>query len=573
MAIFLLLLSENVRSQSNDTAHVSINYLSTQGAFSNYLFGTSSGPYDPNAFVLSRACGLKLLQGGYTGRIPLNANDSTQYNFTASDLQVNAIINNGMEPMFILPAPYTKPANLTNFATFIKNIIRHYKQGWNNGYYYNLKVVTWANEPDLGTTFWGGTQTEYFDTYATVSNAIKSLDSTITIVAPNLAFPCSWSGSTRVLSSWVTNFLSYCQTNNVKVDIFSFHAYTPITYYQFYYDMTLMNNALSAYPALSNIYDTPKLGNTEWNTMLGDLWSGSYHKQFDSAWVAAHNILALSAMTAQGLTLSTRMGGTFNSVSNCHDFLLTDCNSIGKPPYFAFKGFNMLANYTKLQTTGSDYINFSATSGKNADTVTLVLSNFDALTYLNRFEPNTSRPPWTDYNKYVANFGTPAVYEYARISINNLPWTNDRIKVFHYLVDDNNDLNLVNTSSFGGSSNLSFIAAMTAPSVHIFKIFKETITGIKPITGIIPKEYSLSQNFPNPFNPSTTIQFAIPNSQFVILKIYDVLGREVAKLVEGELNPGELSVVLDAKSLASGVYFYQLRAGIFIQTKKMLIIK
>ena len=77
----------------------------------------------------------------------------------------------------------------------------------------------------------------------------------------------------------------------------------------------------------------------------------------------------------------------------------------------------MLANNTKLQTTGSDYINFSAASGKSTDTVTLVLSNFDALT-LNRFEPNTSMPPWTDYNKYVAAFGTP--YS-TRIAVNNLP--------------------------------------------------------------------------------------------------------------------------------------------------------
>lgn len=578
-AIFLLLLSANVRSQNNDTAQVSLNYSNTQGAFSNYLFGNITAPqYDPNGYILSRACGFRLLETGNGMPVPLNANDSTQYNFTTLDQSVAEIINQRMEPLLWLGMPSKKPANLTNYATFINNVIWHYKQGWDKGYYYKLKVVRWANEPDLtnrgGTgVFWTGTQQEFFDTYAAVSNAIKTLDSTIIIDAPGFAFPASWSGNTRVLDSWVTNFLSYCQTNNVKVDIFSFHAYTPITYYQFYYDMTLMNNALSAYPALSNIYGTPKLGNDEWNTMVGDLWSGSYHKQFDSAWVAAHNILALSAMTAQGLTLSIRYGGTFNSVSNCHDFLLTDCNSIGKPPYFAFKGFNMLANNTKLQTTGSDYINFSATSGKSTDTVTLVLSNFDALTYLNRFEPNHSMPPWTDYNKYVAAFGTPAVYEYAHVTINNLPWTNYRVNVIHYLVDDNNDLSIVDTSTYGAASNLSFVVPLSAPSGHIFKIFKETITGIEPITGIIPKEYSLSQNFPNPFNPSTTIQFTIPNSQFVILKVYDVLGRDVATLVDVELDPGEHSFIYDSKDLPRGMYFYRLQAGQCVQQKTMVLIK
>lgn len=580
-AIFLLLLSVpqgGIKSQSNDTAQVSLNYSNTQSAFSDYLFGNVTSPvYDQNGFVLSKDCGFRLLETGNGMPIPLNANDSTQYNFTALDQSVAEIINQGMEPLLWLGMPSKKPANLTNYATFIKNVIRHYKQGWDKGYYYKLKVVRWANEPDLtnrnGTgVFWTGTQQEFFDTYAAVSNAIKLLDGTIIIDAPGFAFPTSWSGNTRVLDSWVTNFLSYCQTNNVKVDIFSFHAYTPTAYYQFYYDMTLMNNALSVYPTLSNIYGTPKLGNDEWNTMVGDLWSGSYHKQFDSAWVAAHNILALSAMTSQGLKLSIRYGGTFNSVSNCHDFLITDCNSNGKPSYFAFKGFNMLAGHSILQTTGSDYINFSATSGKSTDTVTLVLSNFDALTYLNRFEPNTSMPPWTDYNKYVANFGTPAVYEYARIAVNNLPWTNNNIKVFHYLVDDNNDLNIIDTFKLKGNSNLYFTVPMAAPSVHIFKIFKETITGIE-IYGKIPERYRLYENYPNPFNPSTTIRFSLPQRSHVMLKVFDVLGREISILVNDEVDAGEHSVQFNAKQLPSGVYFYQLRAAGFIQTNKMLVAK
>jgi len=89
----------------------------------------------------------------------------------------------------------------------------------------------------------------------------------------------------------------------------------------------------------------------------------------------------------------------------------------------------------------------------------------------------------------------------------------------------------------------------------------------------IPNEFQLFQNYPNPFNPTTRIRFALPKREHVILKVFYVLGRTVATLVEGELNPGEHSVVLDATSLASGIYFYQLRAGMFIQTKKMIIAK
>lgn len=88
-----------------------------------------------------------------------------------------------------------------------------------------------------------------------------------------------------------------------------------------------------------------------------------------------------------------------------------------------------------------------------------------------------------------------------------------------------------------------------------------------------PAKFELMQNYPNPFNPTTTIRFSLPRREYVALKIFDVFGREVATLVDGELHPGEHSVVFDARGLTSDVYFYQLRAAGFIQTKKMLISK
>jgi hypothetical protein len=89
----------------------------------------------------------------------------------------------------------------------------------------------------------------------------------------------------------------------------------------------------------------------------------------------------------------------------------------------------------------------------------------------------------------------------------------------------------------------------------------------------VPLTYSLEQNYPNPFNPSTTIRFSLPQREHVTLKVFDVLGREVATLVNGELNPGEHSVVFKAKGLASGMYFYRLQAGTYHDTKKLLLLK
>jgi photosystem II stability/assembly factor-like uncharacterized protein len=90
-----------------------------------------------------------------------------------------------------------------------------------------------------------------------------------------------------------------------------------------------------------------------------------------------------------------------------------------------------------------------------------------------------------------------------------------------------------------------------------------------------PKEFLLQQNYPNPFNPSTTIQYTISNKQFVTLKVYDLLGREVATLVNEEKAAGSYGIEFGVKSLelCSGIYFYKLQAGDFVETKKMILLK
>jgi len=89
----------------------------------------------------------------------------------------------------------------------------------------------------------------------------------------------------------------------------------------------------------------------------------------------------------------------------------------------------------------------------------------------------------------------------------------------------------------------------------------------------LPKEFILNQNYPNPFNPSTTIKYSIPQTSFVTLKIYDNLGREVTSLVNAELLEGAYAVKFESSNLSSGVYFYRITAGKFVDTKKFMILK
>jgi hypothetical protein len=94
-----------------------------------------------------------------------------------------------------------------------------------------------------------------------------------------------------------------------------------------------------------------------------------------------------------------------------------------------------------------------------------------------------------------------------------------------------------------------------------------------PDQGELPKVFALDQNYPNPFNPSTSISYELPSRSFVSLKMFDVLGREVATLVNEEKPAGTYSVTWDARNVASGMYFYRLQAGSFTDTKKLILMK
>ncbi len=102
--------------------------------------------------------------------------------------------------------------------------------------------------------------------------------------------------------------------------------------------------------------------------------------------------------------------------------------------------------------------------------------------------------------------------------------------------------------------------------------FVSPLTGLTPITTVADR-FTLSQNYPNPFNPNTNIKFSLPKQTIVQLKVFDVLGREVASLVDEQLNIGEYSVDFNATGLSSGIYFYKLTAGEFVTSKKMMLIK
>ncbi len=111
------------------------------------------------------------------------------------------------------------------------------------------------------------------------------------------------------------------------------------------------------------------------------------------------------------------------------------------------------------------------------------------------------------------------------------------------------------------------------PGKSITTFISSGISVNNEIAESVPSNIKLNQNYPNPFNPTTEISFVLPESNEVSLKIYDLMGREIATLVDGRLNAGEHQYNFDATGLASGVYLYQITAGDFTQVKRMMLIK
>ncbi|MBN1633091.1 MAG: T9SS type A sorting domain-containing protein [Ignavibacteria bacterium] len=127
------------------------------------------------------------------------------------------------------------------------------------------------------------------------------------------------------------------------------------------------------------------------------------------------------------------------------------------------------------------------------------------------------------------------------------------------------------TNFYSVYANSNFVFA--GQYLHLFRRELNEIIVIKNISTEIPSAFSLEQNYPNPFNSVTKIQFKVASDKFVKLIVYDLKGREIKTLVNEELNPGTYDVQFDAGNLPSGVYFYRMEAGKFMETRKLILLK
>ena len=140
-----------------------------------------------------------------------------------------------------------------------------------------------------------------------------------------------------------------------------------------------------------------------------------------------------------------------------------------------------------------------------------------------------------------------------------------------HFIDDEQAIEI--TDSLGVTDITMCFGFSTLRGAIINGITYGTVTNIGNNPEPFPSRFQLQQNYPNPFNPQTKISFSVPKESFITLKIFDVLGREVATLMNEKKPVGEYSVPWNADNVPSGVYFYKLLAGDFVETKKMVFVK
>jgi YD repeat-containing protein len=191
-----------------------------------------------------------------------------------------------------------------------------------------------------------------------------------------------------------------------------------------------------------------------------------------------------------------------------------------------------------------------------------------------------SESTWKPYTRATYTYSeTGSILSELTESYANSSWRNFSKVIYSY--DNNGNCESIDAQMFKGGAWKAMSDDLKIPGTDlVFSAYRLEL-GYTPVNTIsavddgeyMPGKFVLEQNYPNPFNPETKISFSLPQSGKASLKIYDMLGREVAELLNGEMEKGTHAVSFNGRNLSSGVYIYRLQSGDFTQSKKMLLLK
>lgn len=254
-------------------------------------------------------------------------------------------------------------------------------------------------------------------------------------------------------------------------------------------------------------------------------------------------------------------------------------------PYFVS---NNLAKEVPSSSNNGQYLKLSTIFKENRKSSVIIGHNENALNSYDSYDRFAPPGDFEDVRISILNQEIETPYKYLKTDYRKL----DKNQTFDLIIKkgiiDKLELKVKGVSSLSAEAiylvdqNITFHDLRSKEKI-ILKSSRENIN-LKLLIGdyeyiennreiLIPGSISLNQNYPNPFNPITTIEYSLPEKSSVQLKVFDILGKEITTLVNGEITPGKYEVIFQGTELTSGVYFYTLRIGDFIETKKMLLLK
>jgi hypothetical protein len=208
------------------------------------------------------------------------------------------------------------------------------------------------------------------------------------------------------------------------------------------------------------------------------------------------------------------------------------------------------------------------------------VQNYDMIGYCPEGAPNAIRVIWYDGARDLAERDSSAIRRYTtltpilstsyRAQSDSYPFASRGYKAFFNI--EQTFTPVYHTPKDSSTTlNMWYAVEVTRSGLALLLETDATLTTAPPAIAQLPVSFTLEQNYPNPFNPNSDIRYLISEFRIVRLSVYDVLGREVAVLVDEAKQPGAHTVRFDASGLASGVYLCRLTAGSFVQTRKMVL--
>jgi hypothetical protein len=449
-------------AESSDPAEITLDYAQEKGAFSPYLFMVTDSPSAlEEGFVFAKDANFKV--------IAMNQFFDPEHASNLAEEKAQLLCKYNLEAMVFVPAQefLSKEALEKRLQALMQKIdeVTRACPGL------RIKTFFFGNEPDFpGGIFWKGSKEQFFQNYTVFADFIKSKNRKFIVGGPGFAF---YSGD------WPEDFVRYVSSHDAPLDFLSFHAYSFEVGKGYVAGIKRLRELLTQFPVTNCLFDKPKIANTEWDIRISSLESGVYSEEMDTAFRAAHNILALSAMADNGLWMSAEFGGPFRFIQefapfsdDSHtDFLWIKENKTVKPVYYAHKAFNALADTVQITQKGSNFETFGVIAGKSKDDdlLSIVISSYDPNAYLATYMNAYKAFPGTE--PFPVSSNGLRVYKTYTITIKNLPWNAaSDLMLQRYVVDDDRHFELEELTELKGNRELVITRAIATPQVQLIKI-------------------------------------------------------------------------------------------------------